>query len=153
MNKTQVIEALERCMVSPDCKGCPYYNMHDCREHMNNDALSLLKAMANDKPTYHTAIIYTKRDNLLKWLNSRYPKFKDAQEAARIRAEYATEREIRLILLVRYEDNKCICRIRCPLNPLPIKGEFQCVSTGEMSKLLKSMGWTYKEKIHCSMFK
>jgi hypothetical protein len=153
MNKTQVIEALERCMVSPDCKGCPYYNMNDCREHMNSDALGLLKANEKAKATYTQAIVYAKRDNLLKWLNGRYPKFKDAQEAARIRAEYATEREIRLILLVRYEDNKCICRIRCPINPLPVKGEFQCVSTGEMSKLLKSMGWTYKEKIHCSMFK
>lgn len=154
MDKTNVMKALSLCGTGSEiCTGCPYYGMDGCDRHVCDDALSLLKAMANDKPTYHTAIIYTKRDNLLKWLNSRYPKFKDAQEAARIRAEYATEREIRLILLVRYEDNKCICRIRCPLNPLPIKGEFQCVSTGEMSKLLKSMGWTYKEKIHCSMFK
>ena len=112
-----------------------------------------LKAKANDNPTYHTAIIYTKRDNLSKWLNSRYSKFRDAQEAARIRAEYATEREIQLILLVRHEEGKCICRIKCPINPLPIKGEFQCVSTSEMTRLLSSMGWTYKEKVHSAMFK
>ena len=118
---------------------------------MRNDALALLKA--NDKSTYHTAIIYSKRDNLLKWLNSRYPKFRDAQEAARIRAEYATEREIQLILLVRHENEKTICRIKCPINPLPIKGEFQCVSTSEMTKLLASMGWKYKEKVHSGMFK
>lgn len=61
-------------------------------------------------------------------------------------------RDVHLILLVRHEDGKCICRIKCPINPLPIKGEFQCVSTGEMSKLLKSMGWTYKEKVHYGMF-
>lgn len=150
MDKANVMKALEVCCKESCPDNCPYWGIEDCCDHMRNDALTLLKA--NDKPTYHTAIIYTKRDNLLKWLNSRYPKFRDTQEAARIRAEYATEREIQLILLVRHEDGKCICRIKCPINPLPIKGEFQCVSTGEMSKLLKSMGWTYKEKVHYGMF-
>ena len=154
MDKANVMKALELCGTgSETCTGCPYYGMDGCDRHMCDDALSLLKAKANDNPTYHTAIIYTKRDNLLKWLNSRYSKFRDAQEAARIRAEYATEREIQLILLVRHEEGKCICRIKCPINPLPIKGEFQCVSTSEMTRLLSSMGWTYKEKVHPAMFK
>ena len=154
MDKANVMKALELCGTgSETCTGCPYYGMDGCDRHMCDDALSLLKAKANDKPTYHTAIIYTKRDNLSKWLNSRYSKFRDAQEAARIRAEYATEREIQLILLVRHEEGKCICRIKCPINPLPIKGEFQCVSTSEMTKLLASMGWKYKEKVHSGMFK
>ena len=153
MDKANVMKALELCGTgSETCTGCPYYGMDGCDRHMCDDALSLLKAKANDNPTYHTAIIYTKRDNLSKWLNSRYSKFRDAQEAARIRAEYATEREIQLILLVRHEEGKCICRIKCPINPLPIKGEFQCVSTSEMTRLLSSMGWTYKEKVHSDMF-
>lgn len=159
MDKANVMKALELCGTgSETCTGCPYYGMDGCDRHMCDDALSLLKAKANDKPTYHTAIIYTKRDNLSKWLNSRYPEYVDvekefAAEAARIRAEYATEREIQLILLVRHEEGKCICRIKCPINPLPIKGEFQCVSTSEMTKLLASMGWTYKEKVRSAMFK
>ena len=154
MDKANVMKALELCGTgSETCTGCPYHGMNGCDRHMCDDALSLLKAKANDNPTYHTAIIYTKRDNLSKWLNSRYSKFRDAQEAARIRAEYATEREIQLILLVRHEEGKCICRIKCPINPLPIKGEFQCVSTSEMTRLLSSMGWTYKEKVHSAMFK
>ena len=154
MDKANVMKALELCGTgSETCTGCPYYGMDGCDRHMCDDALSLLKAKANDNPTYHTAIIYTKRDNLSKWLNSRYSKFRDAQEAARIRAEYATEREIQLILLVRHEEGKCICRIKCPINPLPIKGEFQCVSTSEMTKLLASIGWKYKEKVHSGMFK
>ena len=154
MDKANVMKALELCGTgSETCTGCPYYGMDGCDRHMCDDVLSLLKAKANDNPTYHTAIIYTKRDNLSKWLNSRYSKFRDAQEAARIRAEYATEREIQLILLVRHEEGKCICRIKCPINPLPIKGEFQCVSTSEMTRLLASMGWTYKEKVRSAMFK
>ena len=159
MNKHDVMNALERCASFGDCcDDCPYRGMDCCDRHLCEDALALLQSTGDEhnviaSPTYHTAIIYTKRDNLLKWLNSRYPQFRDAQEAARIRAEYATEREIQLILLVRHEENKCICRIKCPINPLPIKGEFQCVSTSEMTRLLASMGWTYKEKVHSAMFK
>lgn len=152
MDKINVMKALKLCSNgSRTCTGCPYYGMGGCDKHMCDDAITLLKA--NEKPTYHTAIIYSKRDNMLKWLNGRHPKFVDAKDAARIHAEYATEREIQLILLVRHEEGKCICRIKCPINPLPIKGEFQCVSTSEMTKLLASMGWKYKEKVHSGMFK
>lgn len=156
MNKTQVIEALEMCMVSPDCKGCPYYGMNDCREHMNSDALGLLKAdeKANKKLTYHTAIIFTKRDNLLKWFSANdtfYAQGTDAYQRAR--AVYATEREVRLILLVRYEEGKSICRIKCPINPLPIKGEFEAPTVGAVSHTLETMGWTYKEKLPLGLFR
>lgn len=112
-------------------------------------ALALLKA--NDKPTYHTAIIYTKRDNLSKWLQHQYKIFSSCTSVENIRAFYAKEREVQLILLVRYEEGKCICRIKCPINPLPIKGEFQCVSMSEMTNLLTSLGWSYKEKLGYSL--
>lgn len=159
MDKANVMKALILCGTgSETCTGCPYYGMDGCDRHMCDDALTLLKAneKANDNPTYHTAIIYTKRDNLLKWLQHNYKIFGthgSDEEAKRIRAEYEKEREIQLILLVRHEEGKCICRIKCPINPLPIKGEFQCVSTSEMTRLLTSMGWTYKQKIHSAMFK
>ena len=152
MDKANVMKALELCGTgSETCTGCPYYGMDGCDRHMCDDALSMLKAKANDKPTYHTAIIYTKRDNLSKWFDVNGYKY--AQGANIMRAVYATEREIQLILLVRHEENKCICRIKCPINPLPIKGEFQCVSTSEMTRLLSSMGWKYKEKVRSAMFK
>ena len=147
MDKTNVMKALSLCGTgSETCTGCPYYGMDGCDRHMCDDALALLKA--NDKPTYHTAIIYTKHTNLMPWYNGRC----DAPRNPTAREYYSKDRDVQLILLVRHEDDKCICRIKCPINPLPIKGEFQCVSTGEMSKLLKSMGWTYKEKVHSSMF-
>ena len=154
MDKANVMKALELCGTgSETCTGCPYYGMDGCDRHMCDDALSLLKAKANDNPTYHTAIIYTKRDNLSKWLNSRYSKFRDAQEAARIRAEYATEKEIQLILLVRHEEGKCICRIKCPVNPLPLKGEFMVTNAGDVSRLLIDLGWSFKDKRNLAMFK
>lgn len=155
MNKYDVMKALSLCGTeSTTCTECPYYAMGDCDRRMCDDALSMLKS--NDaKPTYHTAIIYTKHTNLMPWLQSNYTKFGThgtTEQALRIREMYSKDRDVQLILLVRHEDGKCICRIKCPINPLPIKGEFQCVSTGEMSKLLKSMGWTYKEKVHSGMF-
>ena len=103
---------------------------------------------------YEKAVIFTKKGNLHDYFYTDkicYGRFQ-AKPSESWKAWYEAEREIQLILLVRYEDNKCICRIKCPINPLPIKGEFQCVSTGEMSKLLKSMGWTYKEKVRSGMF-
>ena len=153
MEKANVIKALELCGTgSETCTGCPYYAMNGCDRHMCDDALALLKAdeKANEKPAYHKAFIFTKRDNLLKWFDVH--KYKYAW-GSNMEALYAKEREIQLILLVRYENEKCICRIKCPINPLPIKGEFQCVSTSEMSKLLISMGWTYKAKYGIGMFR
>ena len=161
MNKNDVMKALEWCAFSgSDCDDCPYGGMIHCDRHLCEDALALLQS-TEDKhnaiasPTYHTAIIYTKHTNLMPWLQSNYTKFGThgtTEQALRIREMYSKDRDVQLILLVRHEDDKCICRIKCPINPLPIKGEFQCVSTGEMSKLLKSMGWTYKEKVHSGMF-
>lgn len=156
MNKHDVMKALALCNShgGDACAKCPYARTNNCYIQMTNDAIALLQS--NDtKPTYHTAIIYTKRTNLMPWLQSNYPKFDThgiAEQAQLIRERYSKDRDVQLILLVRHEDGKCICRIKCPINPLPIKGEFQCVSTGEMSKLLKSMWWTYKEKVHSGMF-
>lgn len=156
MNKHDVMKALSLCGTgSTTCTECPYYGMNDCDSRVCDDALSLLQS--NDTThTYHTAIIYTKHTNLMPWLQSNYTKFGThgtTEQVQSVRAAYEKDRDVQLILLVRHEDDKCICRIKCPINPLPIKGEFQCVSTGEMSKLLKSMGWTYKEKVHSGMFK
>lgn len=162
MDKANVIKALELCgNGSTTCTGCPYYGMGGCDRHMCDDALALIKAdeKANEKPTYHQAIIFTKRDNLSKWFDANCSKFivdgnmEYSEHFVRAEKLYAQERDIQLILLVRFENGKCICRIKCPINPLPIKGEFQCVSTSEMSKLLTSMGWTYKEKYGIEMFR
>lgn len=151
MEKASVMKALALCSSKTYdcCYDCPYSKRADCYDALVEDALALLKAKANDKPTYHTAIIYTKHTNLMPWYNGRC----DAPRNHTAREYYSKDRDVQLILLVRHEDGKCICRIKCPINPLPIKGEFQCVSTSEMTKLLTSMGWKYKEKIRYATFK
>lgn len=158
MEKKTVMKALSVCGRGIEaCPECPYFNEVTCGRHMCDDALALINA--NEKPTYHQAIIFSKRDNLSKWFDANCSKFivdgnmEYSEHFVRAEKLYAKERDIQLILLVRFENGKCICRIKCPINPLPIKGEFQCVSTSEMSKLLNSMGWTYKAKYGIGMFR
>ena len=147
MDKTNVMNALSLCGTGREsCTRCPYYAMNGCGRHMCDDALALLKAeeKANKNPTY--ALIFTKRDNLIKYLWGK-PALSNHQEY------YARERDVQLILLVRYDEGKCICRIKCPISPLPIKGEFEAPSIGAVSHTLQTMGWTYKEKLPLDMFR
>ena len=156
MNKQEVMKALEVCMDFSNCKECPYYNVEvSCREHMNSDALALLKSKTeyDTKPTYHTAYIYTKYDNLSKWFDANRAKFivdgnmEYSKRFVRAEAHYAQERIVNLVILVRHEDGKCYCRIKCPINPLPIKGEFETTAAADVGRLIMSMGWNFSHKI------
>lgn len=72
MEKKTVMKALSVCGRGIEsCPECPYFNEAACGRHMCDDALALIKAdeKANEKPTYHKAFIFTKRDNLLKWFD------------------------------------------------------------------------------------
>lgn len=151
MDKTNVMKALALCGTgSETCTGCPYYAMNGCDRHMCDDALSLLKAEEKASTIkYHTVYRFTKRDNLLSWYEDR----PDINHTPSIREYYAREREIQLMLLVRHEEGKCICRIKCPINPLPIKGEFNATSSADVIRLLASLGWRYKDTIKPGMFK
>lgn len=157
MDRTKIMKALEACADDYNCKECPYYGVEYCREHMNRDAIALLKAdeKVNEKSTYSTAIIFTKRDNLLKWFSPKNCFYAEGtDEYQKAKAEYANEIEVRLILLVRCnEEYKTICRIKCPINPLPIKGEFEAPSVSAVSHVLATMGWAFKEKLHLNLLK
>lgn len=165
MEKAKVIKALELCghISNPHvrgisaCEGCPYIGMDNCDEQMCKDAISLLKA--NDapmylKPKYTIACIYTKKGDLLPYLYTDkvcYNHFKgEPSEGAKMM--YARERDIQLIALFRWEGNKVFCKIKCPVNPLPIKGEFEAASMAVLDKFLKANGWSFKQKFYPRMF-
>lgn len=101
--------------------------------------------------TYDYAYIFTKKGNLLPYYEGI-----DIPESESMRHYYAREREIQLVLLVRFDrtGNKVrkMCRIKCPVNPLPIKGEFEVVSVSLMVEFLAKNGWQWKDKIHRSLF-
>lgn len=157
MNKQEVMKALDICgdINRVCCEECPYYGVESCDARMNNDAIALLKSEpeCDTKSTYHTAYIYTKHDNLSKWFDVNRSKFiidgnmEYSEHFVRAEAHYAQERIVKLVILVRHEAGKCICRIKCPINPLPIKGEFETTTAADVGRLIMSMGWSFSHKI------
>ncbi len=150
-SREEIIEALELCSTS-GCASCPYYGLERCDRALAKDAITLLDR-ATDKPVYQYALIFTKRDNLSKWFNANCSKFIVDGNLEYSRRRYAQERDIKLTLLVRYDNNKCICRIKCPINPLPVRGEFNAVSEHEVKKFLTSLGWTCEQRLPLYFFR
>lgn len=103
---------------------------------------------------YPTVLIYTKKGNLLPYFQGKVSDIHPMNELTykRQREYYTAEREIQLIALFRYDGAKCFCKIKCPVNPLPIKGEFECPSTGVVDHWLKANGWNFKQKLYPRMF-
>lgn len=96
---------------------------------------------------YQTAWIFTKRGNLLPWLYSKGTHISD-----RAMEFYGEERELQLILLIRNESGHIYCRIKCPVNPLPVKGEFEVPCMSAIDNFLYQNGWKQKQVIHIGMF-
>lgn len=111
---------------------------------------------------YTHAIIFTKFTNLSPWFESKYGSEFGAGATSlgfnQLKHSYSKDRDVQLILLVRRDrgdDNMMhtLCKIQCPINPLPIKGEFEIVSLSRIVKLLEREGWTRKQDIPISLLK
>lgn len=114
---------------------------------------------------YERVLIYTKKGNLLDFLHtdhvaSRVVNLDKANEY------YGSERDIQLIACIRWEaapetinrtrgarHHRCYCRIKCPINPLPVKGEFELPSLVSLQMFLKADGWTLKQDVCADLFK
>ena len=156
MEKANVIKALETCAKANhdliSCDKCPYNNA-GCEDAMLKDAISLLKASEPAKPKYSCAVIFTKRTNLSAYCNAKlYEKCVSDTQFETMRKYYARERDVQLILLTRYKKGKLMCRIKCPVNPIPVKGEFEAPSFSVIQTFLLSNGWNFKQKIYPDMF-
>lgn len=61
---------------------------------------------------------------------------------------YSKEQDVRLVVTERItEDGRIFCRINCPINPLPVKGEFEIPSWGTLKRFLEANGWKQHEVI------
>ena len=161
MDKAKVINAL-RCCAYGACHDCPYDGMENCDMEMCSDAIALIKANEpiatatepSASPKYTLVNIYTKRSDLSDYLSARMVmEANSVEQAKRMREYYAQEREVQLIAMFRWEHAKCFCKIKCPINTLPVKGEFEVPSTGVLDRFLKKDGWTFKQKLYPCMFK
>lgn len=110
---------------------------------------------------YHFAIIFTKHTDLIPWFEAKYHDAPDSYNRSvgfnQFKDSYSKLRDVQLILLVRYEYPKdgshIYCKIKCPINPLPIKGEFEVASLKQLIKLLEREGWAVKNKLPISLLK
>jgi len=154
MEKANVIKALEICDDNGFCGDCPYYGVDSCKTKMLTDAASMLKANKAPKTTrYPLVYIYTKKGNLLPYFDGKAMCVGRSQEQVQnLRKYYAKEREIQLIAMFRYEGNRVFCKIKCPVNPIPTKGEFEIPSIGALVGFLAQDGWFYKQTINPRMF-
>lgn len=110
---------------------------------------------------YDVAYVFTKKGNLSAYLNTNklYERY-NCKVSESAKAFYAKEREIRLVASFRWENIQvstpigfkrrpiCYCRIKCPVNPLPVKGEFEVPSIDVLINFLSNNGWIFQEKLH-----
>lgn len=106
---------------------------------------------------YSVAYIFTKKANLLPYMTLKTTYVLPANQLQRWKEYYAKEREVQLICMFRWEyttkGTKCFCKIKCPINPLPIKGEFETPgTTTPVVDFLKANGWEFKQKLCPKMF-
>ena len=106
---------------------------------------------------YNTAYVFTKYTDMLDYFNKNIEHicgarlFEDIdtylKRVDNVRKRYAQPRPVDLMLLVRYEydvaisRNRIICRIKCPINPMPIKGEFETHNLPDLINFIKQLGW------------
>ena len=112
---------------------------------------------------YDRVLIFTKNGDLMKYLNTDRVS-RTIVVADEAKKYYGKEREIQLIACLRWEDfpvstrngiiqiPKCFCRIKCPVNPLPVRGEFEVASLDALRAFLKADGWTQKQDVSSRLF-
>lgn len=108
---------------------------------------------------YDRVLIYTKKGNLLGYLHTdRVMRSFSKANAESLEKFYGEERNIQLVAKIRWETNgqrskeKCFCKIQCPVNPLPVKGEFELPSMDSLRMFLKANGWELKQDVCAGLF-
>ena len=88
-------------------------------------------------------VTFVKRTNLMEFRNH-IPK----PDCMAPDEYYSKEQDVRLVVTERItKDNRIFCRINCPINPLPVKGEFEVPSWAVLKRFLVSQGWKQHEVI------
>ncbi|MBQ3017398.1 MAG: hypothetical protein IJD89_00480 [Clostridia bacterium] len=106
---------------------------------------------------YNVVKIFTKRTNLSDWFYANHDlseaRFSTNERYENLKRSYQKERDVRLILLVRYENDtlRTFCKIHCPINPLPVKGEFEVPNLGVICRYLVNNGWTMCDTIPANL--
>lgn len=90
---------------------------------------------------HKVVVTFVKRTNLMEFCHG-------VQEIDRMAPMeyYSKERDVRLVVTERITtDGRIFCRINCPINPLPVKGEFEIPNWSAFKRFLVSQGWKQHE--------
>lgn len=95
---------------------------------------------------YQHVITFVKRTNLAEYSKHCGDISFDSEARVSIDAYYAKERNVTLHLYYRFEQDDAghvhaLCKIQCPINPLPVKGEFETPSIAVIKHFLTAAGW------------
>lgn len=106
---------------------------------------------------YDCVVVFHKCANLMPYFRANVCPTLNPKNYLEAEHRYIKERPVRLILLVRYENNngrlKTFCKIKCPINPFPVKGEFEAPSMNAVKHSLINLGWIETEAIAGFMLK
>jgi hypothetical protein len=91
---------------------------------------------------YQLVMTFIKRTNLLDFFDH------NPADNLERREYYAHERDVRLILMVRMDGPRTFCKIKCPINPLPVTGEFEVPNINALQHFLKQAGWKKHESLN-----
>lgn len=102
---------------------------------------------------HNYVVTFTKRTNLLEYMaRDSYCGDKFNHNTERMQNYYAKERDVRLVLLARHENGRAFCTIKCPINPLPVKGEFEVPNMAVLYRFLEREGWTKVDFLSAQLF-
>lgn len=105
--------------------------------------------MFADKQERKVIVTFVKRTDLMELLHFSREHF-DSMVSVEY---YKKERDVRLVVTERITtDGRIFCRINCPINPLPVKGEFEIPSWSALKRFLASQGWKQHEVIDDRFF-
>ena len=98
---------------------------------------------------YTSIRVFIKDTNLSEYFSSNIEEcasnhnmdLRSAEDMECLHKRYSKEQIVQLIAQFKFENGKIFCRIRCPINPLPVRGWFETPSVHVLTKSLISMGW------------
>ena len=115
---------------------------------------------------YDRILFFTKQGNLHDYFHTDKVAYRmyNGQASETTLAKFEQERDIQLIAMIRSDEipvstNRGMgkrvvyyCKIKCPVNPLPVKGEFELPSLDALYKFLKANGWVLEQNLCSRLF-
>lgn len=97
--------------------------------------------------TIDCVMTFVKFTNLEKWYMHC-----NRENAIGSEKRYTKVQPVYLSMQVCYKGSKTYCRIKCPINPLPVKGWFETPSINVLKEFLSENGWNFLMAQHGELF-